>query len=156
MGWILKIVFLDMVCSRCYTMNQHGQVSTHGDRWEQAEGIWNPSLGHFLFTMLATKRYIILSPLLKFLFFSCSVVFNFLWPYGLQHARLPCPSLSPRVCSDSCPLCLWCHPTISSSVTAFSSCFTFIPFFQAKYFLICHHCYIFFVKLYLIIMNKFL
>ena len=40
----------------------------------------------------------------------------------LQHARLPCPSLSPRVCSNSCPLSRWCHPTISSSVTLFTSC----------------------------------
>ena len=38
-------------------------------------------------------------------------------PRGLQNARLPCPSLSPRVCSDSCPLSQWRHPTISSSVT---------------------------------------
>ena len=45
-----------------------------------------------------------------------------LWLCGLQHARLPCPSLSPRVCSNSCPLSPWCHPTISSSVTPFSSC----------------------------------
>ena len=36
--------------------------------------------------------------------------------YGLEHARLPCPSLSPRVCSNSCPLSQWCHPAISSSV----------------------------------------
>ena len=36
-----------------------------------------------------------------------------LWPHGLQHARLPCPSLSPRVCSNSCPLSWWCHPTVS-------------------------------------------
>ena len=41
---------------------------------------------------------------------------------GLQHSRLPCPSLSPRVCSNSCPLSWWCHPTISSSVTPVSSC----------------------------------
>ena len=41
--------------------------------------------------------------------------------YGLQHSRLPCPSLSPGVCSDSCPLSRRCHPTISSSVTPFSS-----------------------------------
>ena len=41
--------------------------------------------------------------------------------HELQHARLPCPSLSPRVCSNSCPLSQWCHPTISSSVTPFSS-----------------------------------
>ena len=45
-----------------------------------------------------------------------------LWPCERQHARLPCPSLSPRVCSHSCPLCWWCHPTISSSVVPFSSC----------------------------------
>ena len=45
-----------------------------------------------------------------------------LWPHELQHARLLCPSLSPWICSDSCPLSQWCHPTISSSVTSFSSC----------------------------------
>ena len=45
-----------------------------------------------------------------------------LWPCELQHARLPCPSLSPRVCLNSCALSQWCHPTISSSVTLFSSC----------------------------------
>ena len=43
-------------------------------------------------------------------------------PHGLQHACLPCPSLSPVICSNSCPLSLWCHPTISSSVVPFSSC----------------------------------
>ena len=43
-----------------------------------------------------------------------------LWPHGLQHARLPCPSLSPRVCPNSCPLSQWCHPSISSSVIPFS------------------------------------
>ena len=55
--------------------------------------------------------------------FSCSVVSNSLPPHGLQHTRLPCPSPSPRVCSNSCPLSQWCHPTISSSATPhFSSC----------------------------------
>ena len=43
-----------------------------------------------------------------------------LWPHGLQHARLPRPLLSPRVCSNSCPLSQWCHPTILSCVTHFS------------------------------------
>ena len=43
-------------------------------------------------------------------------------PHELQHARLRCTSLSPWVCSDSCPLSQWCHPTISSSVVLFSSC----------------------------------
>ena len=47
--------------------------------------------------------------------FSCSVMPNSLRPHGLQHARLPCPSPSPRACSNSCLLSQWCHPTISSS-----------------------------------------
>ena len=53
--------------------------------------------------------------------FSCSVVSNSLQPCGLQHARLPCPSLYPRVCSNSCPLSRWWHPTVSSFVSLFSS-----------------------------------
>ena len=44
-----------------------------------------------------------------------------LWPHGLQHARLLCPPLFPGVCSSSCPLSQWCHPTISSSIAPFSS-----------------------------------
>ena len=45
-----------------------------------------------------------------------------LWPHGIQHVRLLCLSLYPRICSDSRPLSQWCYPTISSSVTLFSSC----------------------------------
>ena len=58
------------------------------------------------------------SPLL--LCFTCQVVSNSLRPHKLQHTRLPCPSLSPRVFSNSCPLSQWCHPTISSSIAPFS------------------------------------
>ena len=47
---------------------------------------------------------------------------NSLWHHGLQHARLSCPSPSPRVCSNSWPLSWWCHPTISFSVVLLSSC----------------------------------
>ena len=43
-------------------------------------------------------------------------------PHWLQYTRLPCPSPSPGVCSNSCPLSQWCHPTISFSVIPFSSC----------------------------------
>jgi len=53
--------------------------------------------------------------------FSCSVTSNSLQPHGLQHARPPCPSPTPGVYSNSCPLSRWCHPTISSSVIPFSS-----------------------------------
>ena len=59
--------------------------------------------------------------------FSHSVVSNFLWPHELQHARPPCPSPTPRVHSDSCPLSQWCHPAISSSVLPFSSCLQYLP-----------------------------
>ena len=59
--------------------------------------------------------------------FSCSVVSDSLWPHGLQHARLPCPSPSPRTCTNSCPSSRWCHPTISSSVIPFSSCLQCFP-----------------------------
>ena len=54
--------------------------------------------------------------------FSHSVVSSSLWPHGRQHARPPCPSPTPRVHPNPCPLSRWCHPTISSSVVHFSSC----------------------------------
>ena len=50
-----------------------------------------------------------------------------LWPHGLQHTRLPCPSPTPGVNSNSCLLSQWCHPTISSSVIPFSSCLQSFP-----------------------------
>ena len=55
------------------------------------------------------------------LLFSCCVVSSSLRPHGLQHVTLSCPSPSPEVCSNSCPLSQWCHPTISSSAVPFSS-----------------------------------
>ena len=50
-----------------------------------------------------------------------------LWPHGLQYARLPCPSPTPRACSNSCPSSLWCHPTISSSVVTSPPAFQSFP-----------------------------
>ena len=61
------------------------------------------------------------------LLFSHSIISDSLWPHGLQHARLPCPSPSPGVCSNSCPLSRWCHPTISTSAIPFSSCLPSFP-----------------------------
>ena len=57
----------------------------------------------------------------KILLFSSSVMSDSLRPHESQHARLPCPSPSPGVCSNSCPLSQWFHPTSSSSVSPFSS-----------------------------------
>ena len=59
--------------------------------------------------------------------FSHQVVSNSLQPHRLQHAELPCPSVSPRVCSDSCPLSWWCYLTISSSAALFSFCLQSFP-----------------------------
>jgi len=59
--------------------------------------------------------------------FSHSVASDSLRPHGLQHARLPCPSPTPRACSNSCPSSRWCHPTVSSSVIPFSSCLQSFP-----------------------------
>ena len=59
--------------------------------------------------------------------FSHSVMSDSLWPHGLQHARPPCPSPTPEVYSNSCPLSQWCHPTISFIVIPFSSCFQSLP-----------------------------
>ena len=61
------------------------------------------------------------------LLFSCSVMSDSLPPHGLQHARFPCLLLSPGVSSNSCPLSWWCYPTISFSVTPFSSCLQSFP-----------------------------
>ena len=59
--------------------------------------------------------------------FSCSVVSDSWQHHGLQHARLPCPSPTPRAYSNSCPLSWWCHPTTSSSFVSFSSCLQSFP-----------------------------
>ena len=59
--------------------------------------------------------------------FSLSAMSDSLWPHGLQHARLPCPSPTPTAYSNLCQLSQWCHPTISSSVILFSSCLQSFP-----------------------------
>ena len=59
--------------------------------------------------------------------FSCSVMFDSLWPHELQHTRPPCPSPTPGIHPNSCPLSRWCHPAISSSIVPFSSCPQSLP-----------------------------
>ena len=77
-----------------------------------------------IFKMFLVRERIMKSTLGSFRFsvqYSHSVVSNSLQPHGLQHARPPCPSPTPRVYSDSWPSSWWCHPTISSSVVPCSS-----------------------------------
>ena len=59
--------------------------------------------------------------------FNFSVVSNSLWPHGLQHTRLHCPSPTLGAYSNPSPLSWWCHPTISSSAIPFSSCLQSFP-----------------------------
>ena len=75
-----------------------------------------PGLILYLFSFLINVEYFSRYPP-KFLLFRVSVASRSLPPHGLQHARLTCPSPSLGVCSDSCPLSWWCHPTMSSSDT---------------------------------------
>ena len=70
--------------------------------------------------VIGTNHIPILQMETYLLLFSHSVVSDSSWPHELQHARLPCPSPSPRVCSNSGTLNQWCHPIISSSVICFS------------------------------------
>ena len=90
----------------------------HNEIWR-----WIPTLDSFpikeLSGAIPFKKYLLL--------FSHSVVSNSLGSHGLQHSRLPCPSPSSGVYSNSCPLSQWCHPTISSSAIPFSSCFHSFP-----------------------------
>ena len=99
-------------------------MTVHLKRGELAWG-WRLSRTHEApWTPTCTGRHIFL---LWFLLFSRSVRFNSLWPHGLQHTRVPCPSPFPGVWSNSCPLSRWCHPTISSSVIPFTSCLQSFP-----------------------------
>ena len=89
-------------------------------RTEEAGGLQSmgsPRVGHGLVTkqQLPSKSNGQVQSTFQ-LQFSRSVVSDFLRPHGLQLARLPCPSPTPRTYSNSCPLIQWCHPTISSSV----------------------------------------
>ena len=79
---------------------------------------WKVEFSHFTNTPWGGNC--LLSPPLS-VQFSCSVVSDSLRPHGLQHTRLPCPSLAPGAFSNSCPSSRWCHPTISSSVVPFST-----------------------------------
>ena len=85
-----------------------------------------------ILSQFVTRLYFLYRIFLKQLFsvswqFSRSVVSDSLWPHALQHARLPCPSPTPKVYSNSCPSSRWCHPTISYSIFPFSSCLQSFP-----------------------------
>ena len=79
-------------------------------------------LEFFFIELLFNSCYIFNINLIYSVKFSHSVVSNSLWPHELQHARIPCPSPTPRTCSNACPSSQWCHPIISFSYIPFFSC----------------------------------
>ena len=93
------------------------------EKWQWLEQFWKPQDedGRATPPAWTTPFYVLM------LLFIRSVVSSSLWPHGLQHARLPCVSLSPSVCSNSCLLSQWCHSTNPSSVAPFSSCLQSFP-----------------------------
>ena len=97
-------------------------VSSSYLRWANTSRIQHRKLvvGEHLIEPITTS-------LLLFFFFRRSVVSDSSPHCGLQHPRIPGPPLSCRVCSSSCPLSQWCHPTISSSATPFSFCLQSFP-----------------------------
>ena len=101
----------DFFLSLCFLCLLKQRPTAEGERRSySAEGNWDQP-----------------APKLSTVQFSRSVMSDSLWLHGLQHARLLCPSPTPGVCSNLCPLSRWCHPTISSSVVPFSSCLQSFP-----------------------------
>ena len=82
--------------------------------------VWKYFLPLCCFSYHSLNTFMQRTVLISLLQFSCSVMSDSLWPYGLQHARLPCLSPTPGAYSNSCPSSRWCYPTISSSVVPFS------------------------------------
>ena len=110
-GWESQFVGRLIKCPGCPRRESPGIP-------EEKKGVCDSQGGekdkHFFSTLLCLQ-------------FSCSIISDSLQPDGLQHARLPCPSLTHRAYSNSCPLSWRCHPTILSSVITFCSCLQSFP-----------------------------
>ena len=91
------------------------QCKWKGKAWSHIFKIRASSLLNYWYSITYFYSFCML-----FLWFSCSVMSDSLWPHGLQNIRFPCPSLSLGFCSNSCLLSWWCHISISSSITLFS------------------------------------
>ena len=125
---------------KCLSNNLYTSYSTQMEIRFLLEDSISPSFWNIKITLwlsLASQSFLYFFLVLKSRFryyfhvkstCSCSVTKSCLTlqPHGLQHARHPCPSTSPRACSNSCPLSQWCYPTIASSVIPFS-CFLSFP-----------------------------
>ena len=117
--------YLTYKCALCYTSPQstsmfsvYTSMHIHTYIYEHKHIVIVKEIGFVLLMATLTIKVKVLISLLSS--FSHSVVSDTLWPHGLQHAPLPCPLSSPRICSNSCPLSQWCHLIILCSVIPFS------------------------------------
>ena len=114
--------YLSTFHSSPWCLTSLSEASFLEGRWSWQEETADLFLPLASLPRLLKGYYQLLPDIVSLLFSCCSVVSDSFWPYWLQHARLPCPWPSPEVCSNSCPLSRWCHPTISSSVVPFPPC----------------------------------
>ena len=124
--WIINkdLLFNTRNSDQCYTaacMGENRYMYIYG--WVPLLFTWNyHSIVNQLCLCPCKVTLVISDSLRASVQLTCSVISNSLWLHGLlQHNRPPCPSSTPGVYSDSCPLSWWCHPAISSSVILFSS-----------------------------------
>ena len=103
------------------------EYRNHEDVWVETPCQTSERCGHFPLRSCLLYYWPSERPNFFTVQFSYSVMSDSLQPHGLQHARLPCPSVTPGACWNSCPSSRWCHPTVSSSVNAFSSCLQSFP-----------------------------
>ena len=112
-------------------LTEQYQYHHHHHSWRSFKSLANINLLMYWYLPLWIKLILLVTdrpPIsLNSVQFSRSVVSDSLRPHESQHARPPCPSQTPRVYSNSCPLSQWCHPAISSSVVPFSSCLQSLP-----------------------------
>ena len=97
-------------------------IYIHDFIWNSSIEVWITNIESVLCMCVYKPMCVCVCVCVYIVLFSHSVMSESLQPHGWQHARLPCPSPSPSICSNSCSLSQWCHPTISSSVAPFSSC----------------------------------
>ena len=114
--------YLDLKC-----LQREVSWPTHSQNWEWRKTVPQMLLAKVIGPIPLVHNYFLYSILVVFVMlssvqFSSSIMSDSLWPHGLQHARLPCPSPTRSTCLNSCPLSWWCHLTISFSVFPFSSC----------------------------------
>ena len=116
---------LGLTASKVTLSNENLTWTRWSTAWLLSCSVKKKTLGNVI--LGPVRSHDIATRAIKWVQFSHWVMSDSLWPHGLQHARLPHPSPTPRACSNSCPLSWWWHPTISSLVIPFSFCLQSFP-----------------------------